>query len=404
MHAFTSITANYLPKAASLAHSFKRVHPEAKFHVVLSDDMPECPPEVTSAFDTIINIDELPIPDLPRFVFRHRIVELCTAVKGRAFQHIADRFGADRIYYFDPDIIVTNRLDDMERALDDASVLLTPHSIEPESDPMAMVDNEITCLKHGVYNLGFLAVRMDRDGRRFIDWWADRLTRWCYDEVPNGLFTDQRWVDLAPAIFDGIRILREPQYNVSTWNLSHRRATGSSPYDIRINGRPLVFYHFSGFDSGAQLTMLDRYGSHSPVLYEFREWYIAECERMGQSTLGKIPCRYARYRSGLKIEDSQRLTYRRREDLLNYFRDPFDDSEPANSFLHWYRTNEDSPGYEPPPAPAPEPEVALAHPEPATTAEAHSPIRRAIRAHAPEPALKAYRSVRSVLRRLSHVD
>ena len=36
MHVFTSITANYLPKAAALAHSVKRVHPEAMFHVVLS--------------------------------------------------------------------------------------------------------------------------------------------------------------------------------------------------------------------------------------------------------------------------------------------------------------------------------------------------------------------------------
>ena len=38
MHVFTSVTANYLPKAAALAHSVKRVHPEAVFHVVLSDD------------------------------------------------------------------------------------------------------------------------------------------------------------------------------------------------------------------------------------------------------------------------------------------------------------------------------------------------------------------------------
>ncbi len=232
MHVFTSITANYLPKAASLAHSVKRVHPEAVFHVVLSDDMPDCPAEVTAAFDSIINIRDLPIENLERFIFRHRLVELCTAVKGTAFQYIADVHGAERIYYFDPDIIVTNRLDDLETALDSSSVLLTPHSIEPEIDPMAMMDNEITCLKHGVYNLGFLAVRMDSDGRRFIDWWADRLTRWCYDEVPAGLFTDQRWVDLAPAIFDGIKILRDPQYNVSTWNLSHRRATGEAPYDI----------------------------------------------------------------------------------------------------------------------------------------------------------------------------
>ena len=55
MHIFTSITANYLPKAAALAHSVKRVHPEAVFHVVLSDRMPDCCAAVPGAFDTIIN-------------------------------------------------------------------------------------------------------------------------------------------------------------------------------------------------------------------------------------------------------------------------------------------------------------------------------------------------------------
>ena len=399
MHVFTSITANYLPKAASLAHSVKRVHPEATFHLVLSDDMPACPPEVTEAFDSIIHVSELPIPNLPRFLFRHRIVELCTAVKGAAFQHIADAHGAERIYYFDPDIIVTNRLDDLERALDVDSVLLTPHSIEPETDPMAMMDNERVCLRNGVYNLGFLAVKMDGQGRRFIDWWADRLLRWCYDEVPGGLFTDQRWVDLAPAIFDGIKILRDPQYNVSTWNLSHRRATGRSPYDIAINGRPLVFYHFSGFDSGAQLMMLDRYGKHSPVLYEFREWYIEECRRYGQETLGKIPCVYTRYKSGVKIPDAHRLLYRDRQDLMEYFPDPFDDSVLESSYHDWYRTNVDAP------AQAPVQETAVEAAAPAPEAEAPSAgLRGILRAHAPQPALRAYRTAKAAWTRVSNVD
>ncbi|APW60260.1 glycosyl transferase [Paludisphaera borealis] len=391
MHVFTSITANYLPKAAALAHSVKRVQPEAVFHVVLSDDMPACSPHITEAFDSIINIRDLPIDELPRFIFRHRLVELCTAVKGTAFQYIADRFGADRIYYFDPDIIVAGRLDGLERALDSGSVLLTPHSIEPETDPIAVLDNEHCCLRHGVYNLGFLAVRMSANGRKFVDWWADRLRNYCYDEVENGLFTDQRWVDLAPALFDDITILREPQYNVSTWNLTHRRATGEVPYGIEINGRPLCFYHFSGFDSGAQLTMLDRYGSHSPVLYEFRDWYIAQCEHFGQSTIGKIPCIYGRYASGLKISDAHRKAYRRRDDLMRYFTNPFDDVEPVQSYRHWYQTHVEG-----------APPVAESVPAAVESAAQNGDgLRKLFREHAPEPVLRVARSAKSALRRLS---
>src|ERR1022692_3530093 len=139
MHIFTSITANYLPKAAALAFSVKRQHPEAVFHVVLCDEKPVCPASLTAAFDTIINVRQLPIEHLDSWIFKHRLVELCTAVKGAAFQYIADQFGAERIYYFDPDILVLGRLDDLERTLDRHSVLLTPHQCNPETDPRAVI-------------------------------------------------------------------------------------------------------------------------------------------------------------------------------------------------------------------------------------------------------------------------
>ena len=83
---------------------------------------------------------------------------------------------------------------------------------------------------------------------------------------------DEAVVAMAKAHESGdIAIVRDPQYNVATWNLTSRRATGRAPYQIEINGKPLVFYHFSGFDNGSQKAMLDRYGYHSPVLFELRD-------------------------------------------------------------------------------------------------------------------------------------
>jgi hypothetical protein len=36
-HIYTSIIANYIPKARVLAHSVKQRHPEAVFHLFISD-------------------------------------------------------------------------------------------------------------------------------------------------------------------------------------------------------------------------------------------------------------------------------------------------------------------------------------------------------------------------------
>jgi hypothetical protein len=375
MHIFTSVTANYLPKAAALAHSIKRVHPEAEFHVVLSDRMPVCPSATTAAFDSIISINQLPIENLRQWIFKHRLVELCTAVKGPAFQYIADQYHAETIFYFDPDILVCNRLDGLTSVLGRRSILLTPHQTVPETEMQAILDNEVCCLRHGVYNLGFLGVRMTREGRRFLSWWTDRLRHLCYDDVPGGLFTDQRWIDLAPAFFEDIAIVRDPEYNVATWNLTHRRATGRAPYDIVVNGRPLVFYHFSGFDSGAQKAMLERYGAHSPVLFDLREWYIARCLELGQTDLGQLECVYNFFENGARITDAHRLVYRRRQDLIAAFPDPFDTSTPRRSYYGWFQRYG-------------------ARPDPGA-------LRTLIKSHAPAPALRLARHARLAWRRWS---
>jgi len=335
MHIFTSVTSNYIPKARVLARSVRKYHPEAKFHLLLSDSLPEWLGDGAEDFDSIINIEELPIPNRKSWIFEHRLVELCTAVKGFGFQEIFRRHNPEKLIYLDPDIAVMSRMDSITATLDKASILLTPHQTEPDTELRAIADNEICSLKHGVYNLGFVAVRNSTEGRRFVDWWANRLEHFCFDDIPNGLFTDQRWCDLAPAFFDELMILREPIYNVCTWNLTQRRVTGTVPDGLLINGQPLCFYHFSGFDSGAQKVMLDLYGVESPVLYPLRDWYIRECAEMGQVEYGANPCHYDRFTNGQIVTKSHRFVYRKDPRLKQMFPNPFD-TEGSHSYLAWY--------------------------------------------------------------------
>lgn len=337
MHFFTSIAANYLPKARVLAKSVKKHNPDAVFHLIFSDKVPEGFHIGNEPFDSLIMTEDLGIPDLESWIFKHSVVELCTAVKGPGFVKIFEISGAEKVIYFDPDIVVLHGLQDLSDILEQASVVLTPHQIVPDVTDDAIIDNEICSLKHGVYNLGFLAARRNEDGLKFIHWWRDRLLRFCYDDIPNGLFTDQRWIDLAPAFFDDIFILRDKTYNVATWNLTHREVCSGADGKLHIEGSPVKFFHFSGFDSGAQEIMLRKYASSNSPLFELREWYVQELEKQGQKEFGILPCAYSFYSNGDLIENSHRVLYRSRHDLISAFPYPAVVAENNHCYLNWLR-------------------------------------------------------------------
>ena len=69
MHFFTSITSNYLPKARILAKSVKRHNPDAVFHLMLSDEMPEGINTDDEPFDSVIRIQDLDIPNTDSWIF-----------------------------------------------------------------------------------------------------------------------------------------------------------------------------------------------------------------------------------------------------------------------------------------------------------------------------------------------
>ena len=338
---FTSITNNYLPKAVVLADSLRKHRPDAPFYLILSDIPSTELQRFASSFTKIFLLKDLKLPvlNLEQWVFQHSVVELCTAVKGPFLLQALEELRADKVVYLDPDIVVLDHLQELDALLDAHSVIVTPHLVEPDRSLTAIVENEICALQHGVFNLGFVAVRNSPEGLRFARWWSDRLVHFCYDDIPNGLFTDQKWMDLAPAFFSDFHILRDNTYNVATWNLANRKVVKRPDGRLCIGGSPIKFFHFSGFDSGDQLTMLNKYGQHSPALFELRDWYITELERAGQSQLGKLPWGYDFFSNGQPIHREYRRVYRGRPDLIRDFPRPAIVEKGKRSYSHWCARN-----------------------------------------------------------------
>lgn len=332
VHVFTSAAFNYIPKVRMLFQSLRRLHPEFVLHLALADKLH---PEIDLSdepFDEVIALEHLNIPGTTGWSFGHRIVELATAIKPFALQRLLARDDCDLVLYMDPDTVAFSKLDEILQSLDAHSVVLTPHLTSPEESIQGVMDNEISCLKHGVYNLGFVGVRADDEGRRFARWWGDRIYSFCRDDIKHGLFTDQRWIDLVPAFFDPVGILKSPRFNVATWNLRTRKFAGSLRDGFTVDGLPLGFYHFTGFDSGAHSAMATRNAEGNAPVQEIINWYATEIGKLAEDPLAKVEWAYARYSDGSPITPAQRIVYRDRPDLQAIYPDPYD----VRGYLKWW--------------------------------------------------------------------
>lgn len=338
LHFFTSAAVNYLPKVRVLCHSIRRHHPEAVIHIALADERPEWLSTKDEPFDDVMPISELGIPNWRAWSFIHDIVELSTAIKPFALKRLLSLPGCEKVLYFDPDMALFSRVDDILARLDKGNVALTPHQTKPEKTRDNVIDNEVTSLRMGVFNLGFVGVRNAPEGHAFAEWWGERCYEFCRSDWHNGYFTDQKWINFAPIFFDGVEILKSSRHNVATWNLTTRRLTGDTANGFRVDGEPLGFYHFTGFDSGAHRIMAIKNAPGNASLQELIAWYERETAPARDDPVTRTPWAFAKFGDGTPIKPHHRWLYREYKDLQAAFPNPYATGGEAMSFLEWCET------------------------------------------------------------------
>jgi len=244
--ACTIIAANYLSHARVLASSYLQHHPDAHFYLLVVDDLPSS--EDIDERIRLIRANELELASFDELTLKYDVTELSTAVKPTLLRIILDRFREVNVVYLDPDIQVMRPLVELKEALTEANIVLTPHIIAPLPRD-GMETSERSILVSGTYNLGFIAVHNSPETHRFLDWWEQHLYDDCVVDPSRGLMVDQRWIDLAPHLFKSqVASLDDETYNVAYWNLSTRPIEKDAAGRFVINGKPLAFFHFSGFD------------------------------------------------------------------------------------------------------------------------------------------------------------
>jgi hypothetical protein len=241
----TIIARNYLAQARVLARSFNEVHPDGNCAVLVIDDPSGYIDGSREPFE-LLTIDDIGLPDPERMAAFYDIMEFSTAVKPWLLRTLLDRPGVESVSYLDPDIQVFSSLQKIEDEALEHGIVLTPHFTMPlPRDGKKPSEEDI--LLSGAYNLGFIGLGSGKTADALLDWWSERLESDCLNNPAEGYFVDQRWIDLAPSFWPGLFLLRETTYNIAYWNLPTRRLEVAGD-DYTVDGEPLRFFHFSGYD------------------------------------------------------------------------------------------------------------------------------------------------------------
>ncbi|MFC3068713.1 hypothetical protein [Phenylobacterium soli] len=297
---FTIVSRNYAAQAATLMQSLAAAEPDARRVVVATDGpMPQLEPlaEVIPAAEVC--------PPFAAMSVYYDALELNTAVKPFAFQCFLGE--ADSVTYLDPDIYVFRPLAAVREALGEAELALTPHLTRPLMGEAMPDDRAI--LRSGVYNLGFMAARASPKTRALVEWWGERCRFDCRVDFAEGLFTDQRWMDLAPGFVDSLAILRTPTLNLAYWNLEGRTLAKSQD-GWTVDGEPLGFFHFSGFDP-ARPDVLSKHqdriavAAGSPLAGLLAD-YGARLLANGHAAARQTPYAHDRFASGAPVTSAMR--------------------------------------------------------------------------------------------------
>jgi len=337
----TVVARNYLAYARVLGQSLRDIGDDLHLSVLVLDDVDREVDDTAEPFDVLRPCDlDISPREFHHMAVIYDLLELATAVK----PWLLDRLlAADEVAcYLDPDIEVLGSMDPVEALAKQHSIVLTPHSTTPLPRD-GLIPSEETIRLAGVFNLGFIAV--SHAAGSFLSWWSERLRRECRIAFADGLFVDQRWIDFVPSYFDHT-VLIDEGYNVAYWNL-FERAVKIGEHGYEVNGRPLRFFHYSGFDplaphrlsswqvGEARIRLEDHF-----VVAHLCSRYATKLLEAGHLEASAAPYRYGYTAHGAPLDTRARQIYREALEAnetgaaRTRLPDPFDPAD-AEAFARW---------------------------------------------------------------------
>lgn len=306
----TIASANYLPRVQVFLDSLRAHQPGAQVFVLLCETEEVCRRIAGETGFQFLSPAETCPEHWQEMAFQYDVIEFNTAMKPFLLEALLDK-GFDGVIYFDPDISIYSSLESLEQALASHDVVLTPHACHPVQDDgctPAMADY----LRAGQFNLGFIGMAGSLNGRAMLAWWQQVCRDRCVFDPSYRLFVDQFWAAAFASFADRLCVLRDSGANVAYWNLFQRQLEISEA-GWRVDGKPLLFFHFSGLAED-DLGKVSRYQNRvsaplaSPLRRLLQE-YVERVHRQSWCAYRAETYSFSRYVDGTLIDPLARRKY-----------------------------------------------------------------------------------------------
>ena len=309
---FTLCSNNYLALAKVLVDSFFEHNQIQEYHFIIGLCDRKSDLINYNFFEncTIIEVEDLDIPNFQEMSLKYNIIELNTFIKPYYFKYIFEKVGADLIYFLDPDIRIYNSFSIIEEEMFEYDILLTPH-IQTPIPVDGYFPEEDTFLNYGLYNLGFLALRKSPNTFKLLNWLSLKLENKCFNNVSEGYFVDQLPMNFVPIFFDKVVISNNFGLNMAYWNLHERKISIINGKNKINETENLVFFHFSSFKPEKKDEIshfLTRFRmTDQPLLKQLFDSYYERLMENKYLELKNLPCFFVQRREEY-LEKSRLMT------------------------------------------------------------------------------------------------
>jgi len=286
----TLATASHLPQAVVALESIRAHNPAVDESILLLIDA-----HVSNEWQArhgvrVIGIDDLgDVERLGRMRRYYSVFEFCNAVKPWLHRFVSSNTGADRWLYVDADTWCRGPLTALFERQGEASIVVTQHSASPGTS-LVDIRRDLGLCGFGTVNGGVVSIRRSPTADDFIAWWQARLVGHCRDNVAEGEYVDQRWLDVALGCFPGLRADRIAGVNIGHWNLHELTLRDGELFDR--DGEPCALVHFSQVRVTGAGADFSQFPGAGPAADAFRrlgvEWAaeVAACAaRIGEGVM-----------------------------------------------------------------------------------------------------------------------